>query len=66
MTSSIVVLDACVLYSFAVRDLLMRLAVEGLLDRSEHSVIGVVEEQAGALHAPALSVEKRWVQIPNV
>ena len=29
-----------------------------LLDRSEPSVIGVVEEQAGALQAPALSVEK--------
>ena len=31
MNSSTVVLDACVLYSFAVRDLLIRLAVEGLL-----------------------------------
>ena len=31
MTSSTVVLDACVIYSFAVRDLLMRLSFEGLL-----------------------------------
>jgi hypothetical protein len=31
MTSSTVVLDACVLYSSAVRDLLLRLAIEGPL-----------------------------------